>query len=229
MEKGDILELIDNIGMSAPIGSTARVINVKLIMTTVEIEWIDNGNTGQMNGTYDYHRFKVITHQQNNKVMSKQKLTVPVTDVLKIHKIACSTWKERISRFLSRVDNNQEITFDQEEIDEMFKAATTEQKPLLENIFGKQSKPIQWDKIKTGSKVMIRYTGDHCGGIMDIDTSKPVTVIFYNTTHGIASSGKFYPTGSHWKYCTFNQDGKFVWFSCDSVPEISYITEVLEY
>jgi hypothetical protein len=153
MEKGDILELIDNSGMSAPIGSTARVINVNIPI--VEIEWIDKGNTGQMNGNYDYHRFKVITHQQNNKVMPKQKLTVPVTDVLKIHSVACSTWKERIAKFLSRVDNNQEITFDQEEIDEMFKAATTKQKPLLENIFGKQVKELTLKDIANGGPLFI--------------------------------------------------------------------------
>jgi hypothetical protein len=83
---------------------------------------------------------KHILKQETKTVMTKQKLTVPITEVLRIHSIACSTWKERIADYLPRVDNDQEITFDQEEVDTMFEAATETQLPTLENIFGKQVK-----------------------------------------------------------------------------------------
>ena len=83
---------------------------------------------------------KYILKQENKEVMTEQKLTVSITDVLIIHFIACTTWKERIAKFLTRVDNDQNITFAQEEVDTMFEAATEAQLPTLENIFGKQVK-----------------------------------------------------------------------------------------
>lgn len=86
-----------------------------------------------------FEQFKEHYLKQDNKpVMSKQKLTVSVTDVLEIHKIACSTWKEKIAGYLSRVDSDQNITFTQREIDKMFEAATGDQEPVLERIFGKK-------------------------------------------------------------------------------------------
>lgn len=83
---------------------------------------------------------KHILKQENKEVMTKQTLTVTAVDVLRIHNIACSTWKERIAKFLTRVDNNQNITFTQEEVEAMFEAATEAQLPVLENIFGTQVK-----------------------------------------------------------------------------------------
>jgi len=83
---------------------------------------------------------KHILKQETKEVMTKQKLTVSIMDVLKIHSIACISWKERIAKYLSRVDNAQEITFDQEEVDAMFRSSTLLQLPVLENIFGKQVK-----------------------------------------------------------------------------------------
>ena len=73
--------------------------------------------------------------------MTQQILTVAITDVLKIHSIACTSWKSIIANnYLPRVDNAQNITFNQHEIDAMFEAATEAQLPVLENIFGKQIK-----------------------------------------------------------------------------------------
>lgn len=173
---------------------------------------------------------KEAFEKQNKTVMSKQKLTVPVTDVLKIHAIACAAWKNKIaSDYLSRVNSDQNITFSQTEVDSMFKSATASQLPVLEEVFGKQSKPIDWDKIKTGSQVMIKYSGDHCGGINDIDTSKPVTVIFFNVPYMIRDNGDFLPEGLHPKYCTFNQGGKFVFFTSENETYRKYITDVVQY
>ena len=111
----------------------------------------------------------------------------------------------------------------------MFAAATASQLPVLEEVFGKQSKPIDWDKIKTGSQVMIKYSGEYCGGIDAIDKSKPVTVIFFNTPYMIMSNGTFLPNGAHLKYCTFNQNGKFVFFTSDDETYKNYIVEVVQY
>ena len=88
--------------------------------------------------TFEQFKEHYLTNK-NKTVMSKQKLTVPVTDVLEIHKIACNNWKEKIANtYLSRVDSDQNITFTQCEIDKMFEAATGDQEPVLEKVFGKK-------------------------------------------------------------------------------------------
>ena len=90
--------------------------------------------------TFDQFK-KHILKQENKTVMTQQILTVSITEVLKIHSIACTSWKSTIANnYLSRVDNAQNITFTQHEIDKMFEAATEAQLPVLENIFGKQVK-----------------------------------------------------------------------------------------
>ena len=71
---------------------------------------------------------------------------------------------------------------------------------------------IYYDRIRSGSRVMIKDGfGQSCG---EIDTTRPVDVIFYKTEHYIDSDGKFQSTGrfSIWTTprCTFHQDGKFV-------------------
>jgi hypothetical protein len=149
MKIGDKVRFTNNIGFAAPIGSTARIVGTEA--PYIQIEWIDNGNSDQMDGCYSPERFEVIEEVQNNKtVMLKQKLTVSITDVLEIHRIACSNWKETIAKYLSRVDSDQEITFDQEEVDAMFKAATTSQLPKLEDIFGAQHKEYTLKDIADG-------------------------------------------------------------------------------
>jgi hypothetical protein len=94
---------------------------------------------------------KHILKQETKTVMSKQKLTVPVTDVLEIHGIACDTWKSKIATdYLPTVDKNQNITFKQYEVDKMFKAATISQLPVLEKIFGLQHKELTLKDMANG-------------------------------------------------------------------------------
>lgn len=153
-----------------------------------------------------------------------QKLIISIQEALEIHKIACSTWKSKIANYLTRVDSEQNITFTQTEVDEMFKAATTEQKPVLERIFGKKVE-IDWNKIKTGSKVMIKDTDAICSG--NWDKTKPVDVVFYKTKQLITGGNIFRKESVSDKYCTFYQDGNFILFSADNSTD--YITEVIEY
>jgi len=164
--------------------------------------------------------------KQTEKTMG-YKLTVPATDVLEIHKIACSNWKNIIAKYLTRVDLEQNIRFDEEEIDDMFEAATSEQKPILTRIFGEKKKKIDFDKLKTGSRVMIDYSGQHCGGIGNIDRDEPVDIVFYKTPHFICSNRKFETIGHYTHYITFHQKGNFVLFTAHE--EIDYIKEVIEY
>jgi len=94
---------------------------------------------------------EIKTTTKTKPIMSKQKLTVSITEVLEIHKIACTTWKETIAKYLTRVDSDQNITFTQEEVDAMFKAATSSQLPKLEDIFGAQHKEPTLEDMADGN------------------------------------------------------------------------------
>jgi hypothetical protein len=162
------------------------------------------------------------------KTENKMKTVITAQELLEIHKIACDGWKAKIrTDYFPLIRNDQTIRFAQDEVNEMFKAATAEQKPVLEKIFGKQVKPIEFNRIKTGSQVMIKNTGKHCGGFESIDESKPVEVIFFKTPYLLNQLGKFLSTGYHKYYTTFHQEGKFVFFNAES--DINYITEVVQY
>lgn len=157
-----------------------------------------------------------------------QKLTVKVTEVLKIHEIACPRWKATISSYLSRIDEDQNITFFPEEIKCMFKAATESQLPVLEEVFGKVAVVIEYDKLKTGSIVKLHKNkkGQCVGGTGDMDLSKTVNIVFANTPHSIDFRGKFVKKCYYASYYTFEQNGVFARYSSD---ELDYIAEVIEY
>jgi hypothetical protein len=113
---------------------------------------------------------KYILKQETKTVMSKQILTVSVTDVLEIHSIACINWKETIAgKYLPRVDRNQYITFTQEEVDAMFKAATTTQLPVLERIFGLQHKELTLKDMANGKPLFREDAmGDGKAGMIEV-------------------------------------------------------------
>ena len=167
---------------------------------------------------------EVKQKEHMNKVYERS-----IEDMMKIHNVACSTWKtiilEEYIRKVNPHDGMIEVT--EKEIDKMFNAATPAQVPVLEEVFGKQKKEIEWSKIKTGSKVMIKYTGQQCGGFLNIDKSKPVDVVFWKTPHLIQGDGEFCATGAYPSYCTFHQNGNYVLFS--SHENTDYVTEVVEY
>ena len=167
-------------------------------------------------------------NKTQTKPENKMKTTITATELLEIHSIACSEWKEKIkTEYFVRIKEDQTIDFTRAEISSMLRAATKIQKPVLEKIFGKQVKNIEWDRIRTGSKVMIEYTGEHCGGFDELDIDKPVDVVFYRTPQYITNSHRFSNIGHYTAYCTFHQDGKYALFSADT--DINYITEVVEY
>jgi len=176
----------------------------------------------------------VLTPEEFLNIVNKkqpttmQKLTITVEQLLTIHEIACSTWKTKIASYMARMDASKNVTFTQQEVDEMFAAATAEQKPVLKDIFGEKKAVIDWDRIKTGSKVMIRLNGCQIthGGFF-IHLSRPVDIVFFKAPHHINVDGVFEKKGHYELYCTFCQDGKFIPFSADENTD--YITEVIEY
>ena len=192
----------------------------------------NNGTGYHIDISYFKNNPEIITLDYWNQCIKNktQKLTVKVTEVLKIHEVACESWKERIlSQYLSRMDKDQNITFLQREIDQMFSAATNDQHKVLEEVFGKVVVAIEFDKLKTGSIVKLHKTkfGQCVGGTGEMDLDKAVNVVFYKTPHSIDADGKFSNKQYYDSYCTFEQDGIFARYCSHEV--VDYITEVIEY
>jgi len=170
----------------------------------------------------EYHRERLNLKPKQDKM-----IIVTKKELGKIYEVACATWKAKIQDLTLRSPFGADIELSQTEIDEMFKAATESQTPVLESIFGKQREEIDFDRIKTGSKVMLQYTGEHCCGFDAIDRTQPVDVVFFKTPHLIDHNPKFQAKGSHSLYCTFHQNGKYVLFSASD--NLDYIVKVVEY
>ncbi len=87
--------------------------------------------------------------------------TISRTDLGKIHNIACSTWKTKLEKLGSRNPFSGTIELTQSEVDEMFKAATPDQRPTLVNIFGEQSKYLDLSKEGVSCFISLRIGGKY--------------------------------------------------------------------
>ena len=162
---------------------------------------------------------------------------VHLKDIMKIHDIACDTWKEIIMNdYISKVHKLKlTYTFFQSDVDKMFKAATLSQVPVLEQVFGKQVEKIEWNKIKTGSKVKIKYSGQHCSGWRwDLDETREVDVVFFGTKHQLLPNGTFSKESYYNHYFTFHthddKTNKFVLYGSNDFDDCkNFVTEVIEY
>lgn len=68
--------------------------------------------------------------------------TIKKSELKKIHDVACSTWQGKITALASRNPWGDDIELSEGEVDDMFAAATSGQKVVLEEVFGKQNKEI---------------------------------------------------------------------------------------
>src|SRR5690606_24637293 len=75
----------------------------------------------------------------------------------------------------------------------------------------KKVKDIDYDRLSTGSIVMIEYTGNHCMGIDKINLNEPVTILLYKT-NGFLFDREYTPVNEN-KYITFIQDDKVCHFT----------------
>lgn len=173
-----------------------------------------------------------ITFEQFQKHILKEETmttrTMKPRQAQDIINSACSTWKDKLSdTWAKSIVLGSDITVDEAFYKEMRGACTKEQHDLFDKIFGTDKKVIEWDKLKTGSIVMIKYTDKHVEGIKDIDKSKPVDIVFYKTQHIIRKSKQFGKWTAHKHYITFHQEGKYCSFSADN--DMNYIVDVVQY
>ena len=174
-----------------------------------------------------------ITFEQFQKHILKEipmnKRTITKEQAQSIVDSACSTWKEKLcAKWATSIVLGLSIDIDEKFYKEMRGACTKEQHELFDKIFGSDKKEIEWDKLKTGSVVMIKYTSQHYNGFYKIDKNKPVNIIFYETKHFINSDKEFKKQGNNSSYyITFHQDGRYVLFTSDKNNDC--IIDVIEY
>jgi len=104
------------------------------------------------------------TVKQNNMKTN----TISRTDLGNIYDIACNTWKIKLEKLALRNPFSGTIELTQSEVDEMFKAATSDQRPVLVNIFGEQSNSVdltELDHIKyeinDNTLLAVRLAGEY--------------------------------------------------------------------
>ena len=169
---------------------------------------------------------QIIFDSSNKTIKKMRKNNCTAKELIKIVDIACDSWKSKLYGYLQRVDDTGNIHFTEYEVMEMFEAATSKQKSVLDNIFP-ETPNIDFSKIKSGSVVKIKYTGNHVHGSEYVNFSKPVDVVLFKTRGFIRNNGYLPKNRHHDSYCTFYQNGKYIVFTSDDV--IDYITDVIEY
>lgn len=168
------------------------------------------------------------THILNKKSNTMQTLTLGQLKDLYVQ-FGCTKWKSTIEPYLkdkALLKDDVEVIIDDKDIQLLLKEGSYDQKQAVEKLGIALSNPIEWDKIKTGSKVMLERTGSICVGSSDgLDFDKPFNVIFFKTPYYMLNVG--FRKCSNYTYCVFNQDGKFATFQAQNNTD--YIVSVIEY
>lgn len=118
---------------------------------------------------------------------------VPKTDLKKIHDVACHNWKAKILKYAEREPFDTHARLSVEEVDEMFNAATKDQKVVLEAIFGVRDKSVdvtKWD---------FNFTRD-C--VVDYDKSMLIAV---RASSNYKNKGLWLSTHYNWELVTDNE------------------------
>ena len=74
---------------------------------------------------------------------AQQQITVSVSDLKKIHNVACSLWKMKLERTVKPFEDVVVLT--ESQIDEMFDASNPYQLEVIESVFGKRIKNKLFD------------------------------------------------------------------------------------
>jgi hypothetical protein len=98
---------------------------------------------------FEFEETKHLLNKNLNEKEEMEQLTVKKSDLGRIHDIACPNWKPRIDGLASRNLYSDSVELTQEEVNEMFRAATQSQCVVLEEIFGKQIKPLNFYNAQT--------------------------------------------------------------------------------
>jgi hypothetical protein len=90
--------------------------------------------------------------QINEEVMETIEITR--TQLKEIYDVACNAWKGTLAEHAGKNPFSDMVKFTQKEVDTMFKAATLDQTPVLEGIFGKQTAEIDLSIGEVDGKIL---------------------------------------------------------------------------
>jgi hypothetical protein len=128
------------------------------------IKWLDDGFVGTLTKYYGVTRHgtkyndnhvamfdTILSLEEWDEIVNGKQIKEEVMETIEItriqlkeiYDIACNDWKNIINEYANRNPFGNTIKFTQKEVDAMFAASSNNiQKPVLESIFGKQSKDI---------------------------------------------------------------------------------------
>jgi len=149
--------------------------------------WYVNITGDNFHGGYSYHQdWLTLIGFDCDTTTETTGITIPVSELKRIHDVACSDWKFKIQSMVTPFQD--EVFVSNERIEEMLKAATTRQKPVVEDVFK--------EYVKTRNAELFDFTQE-----FDISTfraGKPIYIRYLLATTGnelreIGFSNEFTP------------------------------------
>ena len=178
--------------------------------------------------------FKQFENYFFNKQTENKMRKITFIQAQLIIESACAAWKITLAeKWAVDIILKKNIEIDDSYYEKMRAACTPEQHQLFDQIFGPIKKAIEWNKLKTGSKVMIKESGSGefisgCGSINNVDSSKPFDIVLFKTPYQIDNENKqFEKSRNYSKNITFHQKGNYITFC--AVENTDYIIDVIEY
>jgi hypothetical protein len=133
-----------------------------LIFDDNDVWFVDNNDNKKVR--YTLSQLEGILKGETLKQNNMKTNTISRTDLGNIYDIACNTWKTKLEKLALRNPFSGTIELTQSEVDEMFKAATSDQRPVLVNIFGEQSNSVDLTGFKfddCSSMLAVRGFGEY--------------------------------------------------------------------
>jgi hypothetical protein len=135
--------------------------------------WYVNITGDNFHGGYSYHQdwLKLVGFDSDTTTETTG-ITIPVSELKRIHDVACRDWKLKIRSMVTPFQD--EVFVSNEQIEEMLEAATSTQKPVVEDVFKTYVRESKPEFFNFGSEYTLNLTG----------SLKPIYI-----RHGLANYG----------------------------------------
>jgi len=109
---------------------------------------------------------EIVNGKQIKEEVMEKTHSITRSQLEEIHNVACRAWRDTIVKYANRNPFGNIINFTQKEIDAMFAASNNIQMPVLESIFGKQSKDIDLSTGTVDGKTLFDNNGRPNDGLI---------------------------------------------------------------
>jgi ribosomal protein L21E len=135
--------------------------------------WYVNITGDNFHGGYSYHQdWLKLVRFDSDTTTETTGITIPVSELKRIHDVACGEWKLKIQSMVTPFQD--EVFVSNERIEEMLKAATSTQKPVVEDVFKTYVRESKPEFFNFGSEYTLNLTS----------IRKPIYI-----RHGLANDG----------------------------------------